>query len=91
MGNERPRPSFETRARARSSRDNGEAVTRGWGGVCAAIQNGGHGAKSAPLPTYSFHSNFMSRHFVTSPALNPELMMMQPRTLRAVLSLAHTA
>jgi hypothetical protein len=38
-----------------------------------------------------FHSNFMSRHFVTSPALNPELMMMQPRTFRAVLSLAHTA
>jgi hypothetical protein len=36
------------------------------------------------------HSNFMSRHFVTSDP-SPELMMMQPRTLRAVLSLAHTA
>ena len=37
------------------------------------------------------HSNFMSMHFVTSPELNPELMMMQPRTFCAVLSLAHTA
>jgi hypothetical protein len=36
------------------------------------------------------HSNFMSRHFVMSDP-SPELMMMQPRTFRAVLSLAHTA
>ena len=41
--------------------------------------------------TANVYSNFMSMHFETSPTLSPELMMMQPRTLRAVLSLAHIA
>jgi len=49
-----------------------------------------HAAPAVAIAAACDHSNFMSRHFETSEP-RPEEMMMQPRTLRAVLSLAHTA